>query len=73
MAYFSRYSSLASMVSAVFAPFFYLLGDRTAWYAERSILLAIFLMGMLLVARHSENIRKLMQGRESRLGARKKL
>ena len=73
VAYFSRYSSLASMVSAVFAPFFYLLGDRTAWYAERSILLAIFLMGMLLVARHSENIRKLMQGRESRLGARKKL
>ena len=73
VAYFSRYSSLASMVSAVFAPFFYLLGDRAAWYAERSILLAIFLMGMLLVARHSENIRKLMQGRESRLGARKKL
>ena len=73
VAYFSRYSSLASMVSAAFAPFFYLLGDRAAWYAERSILLAIFLMGMLLVARHSENIRKLMQCRESRLGGRKKL
>jgi len=68
VAYFSRYSSLASLVSAVFAPFFYLLGDRAIWYAERSILLVVFLMGMLLVARHRDNIRKLMLGKESRLG-----
>ena len=69
VAYFSRYSSLASLVSAVFAPFFYLLGDRATWYVERSIFLAIFLMGLLLVARHRDNIRKLVLGKESRLGS----
>ena len=30
------------------------------------------LMGLLLVIRHRENINKLMQGKESRLGAGKK-
>lgn len=72
VAYFSRYSSLASLASAVFAPFFYLLGDRVIWYAERSILLVVFLMGMLLVARHRDNIRKLVLGKESRLGSGRK-
>ena len=67
--FFTRYSSLASMVSAAFAPLFYLMGDRGPWYAERSILLAIFMMSLLLLVRHRENINKLMQGKESRLGA----
>ena len=47
VAFFTRYSSLASMISAAFAPIFYLMGDRAAWYAERSILLAIFMIGLL--------------------------
>ena len=72
VAYFSRYSSVASMASAAFAPLFYLMGDRGPWYTERIILLAIFMMSMLLVVRHRENINKLMQGKESRLGAGKK-
>lgn len=72
VAFFSRYSSLASIASAAFAPVFYLLGDRGPWYAERSILLAIFLMAMLLIFRHRHNINKLMQGTESKLGAIKK-
>ena len=72
VAYFSRYSSVASMASAAFAPLFYLMGDRGPWYTERSILLTIFMMSMLLVVRHRENINKLMQGKESRLGAGKK-
>ncbi len=67
-AYFTRYSSLASMVCAVAAPLIYLMGDRGPWYAERPILLAIFLMSLLLVARHRDNISKLMQGTESKLG-----
>ena len=29
--FFSRYVSLASIAAAVFAPFFYLLGDRAVW------------------------------------------
>ena len=67
VAYFTRYSSVASMASAAFAPLFYLLGDRVTWYTERSILLAIFMMGLLLVIRHRENINKLMLGKESKL------
>ena len=72
VAYFSRYSSVAAMASAAFAPLFYLMGDRAAWYTERSILLAIFMMSMLLVVRHRGNIAKLMQGKESRLKFGKK-
>ena len=67
VAYFSRYSSVAALVSAAFAPLFYMMGDRVVWYSERSILLAIFVMGMLLVARHKDNISKLMEGTESKL------
>ena len=72
VAFFSRYSSLAAMASAAFAPVFYLLGDRAAWYTEKSILLAIFMMGLLLVVRHKDNINKLVKGTESKLGFGKK-
>lgn len=72
VAFFTRYSSLASMASAAFAPLFYLMGDRGPWYVERSILLAIFMISVLLVVRHRENIVKLMNGTESKLGAGKK-
>ena len=72
VAFFTRYSSLASMASAAFAPLFYLLGDRGPWYTERSVLLAIFMMGLLLVIRHRENINKLVSGKESKLSFGKK-
>ena len=67
IAYFTRYSSVASMASAAFAPLFYLFGDRVAWYSERSVLMAIFMIGLLLVIRHRENINKLVSGKESKL------
>jgi glycerol-3-phosphate acyltransferase PlsY len=72
IAYFTRYSSVASMASAAFAPLFYLLGDRGPWYTERSVLVAIFMIGVLLVLRHRDNINKLIQGKESKLGFGKK-
>ena len=72
IAYFTRYSSLASIASAAFAPLFYLLGNRGPWYMERSILMAIFMIALLLVIRHWENINKLLQGKESKLGFGKK-
>jgi glycerol-3-phosphate acyltransferase PlsY len=71
LAYFFRYSSLASLGAAGFAPVYYLFGDRVAWYSEKSITLAIFVMGMLLAWRHRENINRLFAGTESRLGAKK--
>jgi len=69
--FFSRYVSLASMAAAVFAPFFYLLGDRAAWNVDKSIALAMVLISALLVYRHRENINKLLKGTESKLGASK--
>lgn len=70
--FFSRYVSLASMAAAVFAPFFYLLGDRAAWNVDKAIVLALLAIAGLLVYRHRENIGKLLRGAESRLGAGKK-
>ena len=63
IAAFFRYSSLASIVSAAFAPFYQLL----IWEAS-PIALAIAVMSLLLIWRHSGNIRKLLAGTESRLG-----
>ena len=71
IAFFFRYSSLASLVAAAFAPAYYLLGDRMQWYAEASVALALVAMGMLLAYRHRENIIRLLKGTESRLGAKK--
>ena len=71
VAVFFRYSSLASLVAAVFAPAYYLFGDRVAWYADRSVVLALFIMAALLTWRHSENIGRLIAGKESKLGSRK--
>ncbi|TAG33473.1 MAG: glycerol-3-phosphate 1-O-acyltransferase PlsY [Polaromonas sp.] len=72
IAFFSRYSSLAALAAAVFAPLYYLLGDRAAWYVDKSILLAIFVISAMLVYRHRDNITKLLKGTESRLGSSKK-
>jgi glycerol-3-phosphate acyltransferase PlsY len=71
IAYFFRYSSLASLVAAVFAPVYYVFGDGVAWYLDKGILFAIFVMSMLLVWRHSANISRLIKGTESRLGGKK--
>ncbi|MDQ6882119.1 MAG: glycerol-3-phosphate 1-O-acyltransferase PlsY [Pseudomonadota bacterium] len=71
IAFFFRYASLASLLSAVFAPCYYLIGDRVKWYAEAPVALALFVMALLLAWRHRENITRLLQGKESKLGARK--
>jgi acyl phosphate:glycerol-3-phosphate acyltransferase len=71
IAFFFRYSSLASLISAAFALAFYLLGDRVQWYADNRIAFALFAMAMLLAYRHRENSSRLLQGKESRLGAKK--
>ncbi len=71
IAFFFRYSSLASMVAAVFAPAYYLFGNQIAWYAEKPVVVALAVMALLLVWRHRENINRLVSGKESRLGQRK--
>ncbi len=63
VALFFRYSSLASLAAAAFAPFYQLL----IWDAD-GYALAIIVMSLLLVWRHEGNIRKLIAGTESKLG-----
>jgi glycerol-3-phosphate acyltransferase PlsY len=67
MAVFFRYSSLAALTASVFAPLytFYLFGLSSPY------LFAVIAMCALLVWRHKENINKLLNGTESKLGAKK--
>ena len=63
VAAFTRYASLASVVAAVFAPFYQLL----IW-GGGPVAVAVMVMGGLLIWRHRTNIQKLLKGTESRLG-----
>jgi acyl phosphate:glycerol-3-phosphate acyltransferase len=71
VAYAFRYSSLASIVTAIFSPAFYLFGHNVVWSAPNVMVLSLAVMGLLLVWRHAENINRLLAGKESRLGAKK--
>ncbi|MBX3610829.1 MAG: glycerol-3-phosphate 1-O-acyltransferase PlsY [Hydrogenophaga sp.] len=71
VAFFFRYSSLASIVTAVFAPAYFLLGAGVAWSAPGVMVLGLAVMSVLLVWRHAENINRLIAGKESKLGAKK--
>ena len=70
VAYFSRYSSLAAVAAAVFAPAFYLLGAKVVWSGEPVIALSIGAMSAVLLYRHKDNIARLIAGKESRIGAK---
>jgi glycerol-3-phosphate acyltransferase PlsY len=67
VAYAFRYSSLAALIAAAFAPFYYGVVERIDM-----TFFAIFIMSMLLVWRHSGNIGNLISGKESRIGSKKK-
>ena len=60
-----RYSSLAALVAAALAPI-------TAWFlaTPETATLALFL-AILIFVRHHENIRRLLNGTESRIGQKK--
>ncbi|TDY53220.1 acyl-phosphate glycerol-3-phosphate acyltransferase [Paraburkholderia rhizosphaerae] len=67
VAFFMRYSSLAAICAAIFAPLFdgFLFGPNV-------IALSIVAMSALLIWRHRGNIAKLVAGKESRIGEKKK-
>lgn len=71
IAYFFRYSSLASLVAAVFAPVYYIFGGGVVWIMDKSLVLSTAVMSLMLIWRHSENISRLVKGTESRLGKKK--
>ena len=70
VAYFSRYSSLAAVAAAVFAPAYYLLGAKVVWSGAPVIALSVGAMSAVLLYRHKDNIARLMAGKESRIGAK---
>jgi glycerol-3-phosphate acyltransferase PlsY len=70
--FFFRYVSLASMVAALFAPAYYLLGHGVAWQASGAKALALTGIALLLIWHHRENIARLRAGTESKLGSKKK-
>ncbi|MEN3275342.1 MAG: acyl phosphate:glycerol-3-phosphate acyltransferase [Massilia sp.] len=65
VAYAFRYSSLAALIAAVFAPFYYGL-----LFGVNEILFAVIAMSSLLLYRHSSNIGNLIAGKESRIGSK---
>ncbi len=62
----TRYSSLASLAAAASAPWIAVLRHEPG-----EAVLAVSLMAAVLVMRHKPNIRKLLAGTESRIGAKK--
>lgn len=72
IAYFFRYSSLASLVAALFAPVYYVFGGGVVWPLDKSIVFSTTVMSLLLMWRHAENISRLVKGTESKLGSKKK-
>lgn len=67
VAFVSRYSSLAALIAATLAPFYYGL-----MFGMDVTLLAILAMSALLVYRHGKNIANLLAGKESKIGSKKK-
>jgi len=65
VAFAFRYSSLAALISALFAPFYYGL-----LFGVEPQLLAVVVMSLLLGFRHSKNISNLLAGKESRIGGK---
>ncbi|SRR6266513_152411 len=66
VALFFRYSSLAAIVAAAFAPLYYFF-----LFGAREVLPALILMSALLVWRHKTNILNLVAGKEGRIGEKK--
>jgi len=66
VAFFMRYSSLAALITALFAPVYFVF-----LFGFQPMALAIAAMSALLIWRHQVNIQKLLNGTEGRLGAKK--
>ena len=63
---FFRISSLGALISALFAPFY------AAWlFGLHPVSAAAIAIGLLVIWRHRENVRRLVAGDEPRLGAKK--
>jgi glycerol-3-phosphate acyltransferase PlsY len=67
VAMFMRYSSLAALAAAVFGPIYFVF-----LFGFQPMGIALLVVCLLLVWRHRSNIHNLMNGKESRIGSKKK-
>ncbi len=67
-----RYVSLGSILAVALAPAFVALFGRVGWSprAPKELVAGVLLIGLLVLARHAENVRRLLAGAEHRLGER---
>jgi acyl phosphate:glycerol-3-phosphate acyltransferase len=56
-----KYSSLAALVSALLAPFYFLILN------QKELFLPFLLIALILIARHYENIKRLISGTETKI------
>jgi acyl phosphate:glycerol-3-phosphate acyltransferase len=64
----SRYSSLASLAAALAAPLVVLLANGEWFALGKPVWVSVAAMSALLIWRHAQNISRLIQGTESKLG-----
>jgi glycerol-3-phosphate acyltransferase PlsY len=64
IAFLFRYSSLAALISALLAPIY------TWYFTNMTFTAMVIVMSLLLIFRHRQNIQKLLQGKESKIGRR---
>lgn len=67
VAYVSRYSSLAAIISALVVPIYSFL-----LFGADPRTMTVFVMAVLLLWRHSSNIKNLVEGKEGKIGSKKK-
>lgn len=68
---FFHMSSLSAIVSAVFAPAYYALGDNIVWTAKTPYLWVILIMSGFLLYRHRANMVRILRGTETKVGSSK--
>ena len=69
----TRYSSLAALIAGAAAPTIYMFGaQRGLWPSAGSPFMACMAMSVIMAWRHRENIQRLIAGKESRIGDKKR-
>ncbi len=68
VAMFMRYSSLAALAAAIFGPIYFVF-----LFGFQPMGIALLVVCLLLIWRHRSNIHNLMNGKESRIGSKKKV